>query len=57
MISFSIKYKIIFRIRSKVNHYTVGFGEKMAKFVLILLVTVYDALATKENNSFNNVLQ
>ena len=32
MISFSIKYKIIFKIMSKVTHYTVGFGEETVKF-------------------------
>ena len=33
MISFSIKYKIMFRIMSKVTYYAVGFREKTAKFV------------------------
>ena len=33
MISFLIKYKIIFRIMSRVTRYTVGFGDKMVKFV------------------------
>ena len=32
MISFSIEHMIIFRILSKVTHYTVGFGEKTVKF-------------------------
>ena len=31
MISFYIKYNIIFRIMSKITHYTVGFGEKNGK--------------------------
>ena len=30
--SFSINYKIIFQIMSKVTHYTVGFGGETAKF-------------------------
>ena len=32
MINLSIKYKIIFKIMSKVTHYTVGLGEETAKF-------------------------
>ena len=32
IISFSIKYKTIFRVMSKVTHHTVGFGEKTAKY-------------------------
>ena len=35
MISFSIKLKTIFRIMSKVTHYTVEFGEKTAKLFSI----------------------
>ena len=61
MISFSINYKIIFRIMSKVTDYTVGFGEETAKFehskfqYFQLRYTL--PLATKKNNYINNVLQ
>ena len=37
MISFSIECKTIFRIMSKVTHYTVGFGEKTAQICTIEL--------------------
>ena len=51
MLSFSIKYKIIFRFWSKVTPYTVGFGEKTAKSVHIeiptVLVTVFVAPSNK----------
>ena len=33
IISFSIKYKTIFLVMSKVTHYPVGFGEKTAKYL------------------------
>ena len=32
-ISFSLKYKTIFQVMSRVTHYSVGFGEEMAKYV------------------------
>ena len=51
MISFAIKYKTISQIRSKITHYTVGFGEKNDKICLfkvpILLVKVYLAPKNK----------
>ena len=58
MISFSIKYKIIFRIMSKVTHYIVGFGEKTAKYehskFQYFQVRYTLPLATKKNN-YNNM--
>ena len=54
MISFSIKYKIIFRIMSKVTQYTVGFGEETATTfeVPIFLVKVYVAPSNKEKQLY-----